>query len=38
VPADRGHDTVAYFSEGKPVKGSAQHTQQCNGANWPKAL
>jgi len=25
---------VAYFTEGKPVKGSAQHTHQWNGATW----
>ncbi len=25
---------MAYFTEGKPVKGSAQHTHQWNGATW----
>lgn len=29
-----GHDPVAYFTAGKPVKGVAQHTVTWNGAAW----
>ncbi len=29
-----GTDPVAYFTEGKPVKGKAAHTVQWNGATW----
>lgn len=29
-----GYDTVAYFTEGKPVKGSDDHTSEYNGAMW----
>jgi YHS domain-containing protein len=29
-----GHDPVAYFSEGKPVAGSASITHQWNGVTW----
>jgi len=29
-----GYDTVAYFTVGKPVKGSKEFTHQWNGANW----
>lgn len=29
-----GYDTVAYFTEGKPVKGSAEFTTDYNGAKW----
>jgi len=32
--AIRGYDPVAYFTEGKPVKGRAQFTHQWNGAAW----
>ncbi len=32
--AIRGYDTVAYFTEGKPVKGSAQYTTEYKGATW----
>ena len=32
--AIKGYDTVAYFTEGKPVKGSDQFTQAWNGATW----
>lgn len=30
----KGFDPVAYFSEGKPVKGSSQFTYQWMGATW----
>jgi YHS domain-containing protein len=30
----RGYDPVAYFTEGKPVKGSATHQLQWGGAKW----
>jgi len=30
----RGYDPVAYFTEQKPVKGSAQFTSNHNGATW----
>ncbi len=29
-----GYDPVAYFSEGKPVAGSAEHSHQWMGASW----
>ncbi|MGI9449241.1 MAG: YHS domain-containing (seleno)protein, partial [Geminicoccaceae bacterium] len=29
-----GYDTVAYFSEGKPVEGSHDFTADYNGATW----
>lgn len=29
-----GHDAVAYFSEGKPVKGSSEFETEYNGAVW----
>ncbi len=29
-----GTDPVAYFTEGKPVKGKAAHTVRWNGVNW----
>lgn len=29
-----GYDTVAYFSEGKPVAGSRQFTHEWKGATW----
>ncbi len=29
-----GHDVVAYFTQGKAVKGSAQHQTRWNGADW----
>jgi YHS domain-containing protein len=32
--AIRGYDPVAYFTAGKPVKGSPQFTLQWNGATW----
>lgn len=32
--AIRGTDTVAYFTESKPVKGSDQFTTEWNGATW----
>lgn len=32
--AIKGYDTVAYFTEGKPVRGSAAFTQSWNGATW----
>ncbi len=32
--AIRGYDPVAYFTEGKPVRGEAQHAHQWNGATW----
>lgn len=33
VAAD-GHDVVAYFTEGRPVEGSTEFTQEYNGATW----
>ncbi|SFK81518.1 YHS domain-containing (seleno)protein [Shimia haliotis] len=32
--AINGYDPVAYFSEGKPVEGSAANLVEWNGANW----
>jgi YHS domain-containing protein len=32
--AIRGYDPVAYFTEGKPVKGSREFTHLWNGAAW----
>ncbi|MDH3738715.1 MAG: YHS domain-containing protein [Alphaproteobacteria bacterium] len=32
--AIRGYDPVAYFSEGKPVAGSAQHSVEFKGTKW----
>jgi len=32
--AIRGHDPVAYFTEGRPVRGSAEHVAEWNGATW----
>lgn len=32
--AIEGYDPVAYFTEGKPVKGSKQHTFDWRGAQW----
>lgn len=32
--AIRGYDTVAYFTQGKPVKGSKQFTTEYKGAKW----
>ena len=32
--AIRGYDPVAYFTEGRPVKGSKQFTHRWNGAEW----
>ena len=32
--AIRGTDTVAYFTQGKPLKGSDQFTTQWQGATW----
>lgn len=32
--AIRGFDPVAYFTEGKPVKGSARYTVEYQGATW----
>jgi len=32
--AIRGYDTVAYFTEGKPVKGSDTYSTQWQGATW----
>jgi YHS domain-containing protein len=29
-----GYDVVAYFADGKPVEGSAQHKVEWNGAVW----
>jgi len=29
-----GYDTVAYFTQGKPVKGKKQFTTEWKGANW----
>lgn len=30
----KGYDSVAFFTEGKPVKGSAAHQLEWNGAKW----
>ena len=30
----RGYDPVAYHLEGKPVKGVAEFSHDCNGASW----
>ncbi|MFQ5935037.1 MAG: YHS domain-containing (seleno)protein [Acidiferrobacterales bacterium] len=32
--AIRGYDPVAYFTKGKPVKGSQQYSLEWNGAKW----
>lgn len=32
--AIRGYDPVAYFTEGKPVKGNKEFSYQWNDANW----
>lgn len=32
--AIRGYDPVAYFTEGKPVKGKAEFTHRWKGATW----
>jgi hypothetical protein len=32
--AIRGYDPVAYFTESRPVKGSALYTHRWNGAEW----
>jgi YHS domain-containing protein len=32
--AIRGYDPVAYFTDGKPVKGKTQFTHQWKGATW----
>jgi hypothetical protein len=32
--AIRGYDPVAYFTEGRPVKGSKEFTHRWNGAEW----
>ena len=32
--AIKGYDPVAYFSEGRPVKGSAQFAHEWKGATW----
>jgi YHS domain-containing protein len=32
--AIRGYDTVAYFTEGKPVAGSTEQVTNWNGADW----
>jgi YHS domain-containing protein len=32
--AIRGTDPVAYFTEGRPVKGSREHEAEWNGATW----
>jgi len=32
--AIKGYDTVAYFTEGKPVKGDEQFQFQWSGAKW----
>ena len=30
----KGYDTVAYFTDGKPVKGDKQFSTEWNGATW----
>ena len=32
--AIKGYDTVAYFTEGKPVKGDKAHSTEYKGATW----
>lgn len=32
--AIRGYDPVAYFTQSKPVRGSADHTAEWSGATW----
>jgi YHS domain-containing protein len=32
--AIKGYDTVAYFTEGKPVKGDERYSFQWKGAKW----
>ena len=32
--AMRGYDPVAFFTQGRPVKGSAEHSYEWNGATW----
>ncbi len=32
--AVKGYDPVAYFNDGKPVKGSPEHTFEWQGATW----
>ncbi|HET7817070.1 MAG TPA: YHS domain-containing (seleno)protein [Sphingomicrobium sp.] len=32
--AMRGYDPVAYFTQGRPVKGSAEHQHRWKGATW----
>ncbi len=32
--AIRGYDPVAYFTEGKPIEGSSDHSVEYNGARW----
>jgi len=32
--AIRGYDTVAYFTQGKPVKGSSEYSTEWMGATW----
>ena len=32
--AIRGYDTVAYFTQSKPVEGSAQYSTEWSGATW----
>jgi YHS domain-containing protein len=32
--AIRGYDPVAYFTEGRPVKGSREFSHRWNGAQW----
>lgn len=32
--AIKGYDPVAYFTEGKPVKGNLQFTHEWKGAKW----
>lgn len=32
--AIRGYDTVAYFTQGKPVEGKSEHSVEWQGANW----
>ena len=32
--AIRGYDTVAYFTDGKPVKGEEQYSTEWTGAKW----
>src|SRR5260221_7767855 len=35
--AVKGYDVAAYFTDGRPVKGTANNSSQCQGATWQVA-